>query len=98
MSQSPPVAILGAGIAGLVAARQLARHGVPVIVYEGGPVIAGMARTVTDADGFSYDVGAHFITNRLAAALGIAGRCRTVRHYGEVVRVDGRDRAYPMGC
>ena len=66
-------------------------------MYEGGPVIAGMARTVTDADGFSYDVGAHFITNRLAAALGIAGRCRTVRHYGEVVRVDGRDRAYPMG-
>jgi oxygen-dependent protoporphyrinogen oxidase len=97
VSPSPPVAILGAGIAGLVAARQLARHGVPVIVYEGGPVIAGMARTVTDADGFSYDVGAHFITNRLAAALGIAGRCRTVRHYGEVVRVDGRDRAYPMG-
>jgi protoporphyrinogen/coproporphyrinogen III oxidase len=97
VSQSPPVAVLGAGIAGLVAARQLARHGVPVIVYEGGPVIAGMARTVTDADGFSYDVGAHFITNRLAAALGIAGRCRTVHHYGEVVRVDGRDRAYPMG-
>jgi protoporphyrinogen/coproporphyrinogen III oxidase len=92
-----PVAVLGAGIAGLVAARQLARHGVPVTVYEGGPVIAGMARTVTDPDGFSYDVGAHFITNRLAAALGISGSCRTVRHYGEVVRVDGKDRAYPIG-
>ena len=56
-----------------------------------------MARTVTDPDGFSYDVGAHFITNRLAAALGIAGQCRTVRHYGEVVRVDGKDKAYPTG-
>jgi protoporphyrinogen oxidase len=97
VTSSAPVAVLGAGIAGLVAARQLARHGVPVTVYEGGPVIAGMARTVTDADGFSYDVGAHFITNRLAAALGVSGHCRTVRHYGEVVRVDGKDRAYPIG-
>lgn len=97
MSRTAPVAVLGAGIAGLVAARQLNRNGVPVVVFEGGPAIAGMARTVTDADGFSYDVGAHFITNRLAAALGIAGQCRTVRHYGEVVRVDGKDRAYPTG-
>ncbi len=97
MSATAPVAVLGAGIAGLVAARQLARNGVPVTVYEGGPAIAGMARTVTDPDGFSYDVGAHFITNRLAAALGIAGQCRTVRHYGEVVRVDGKDKAYPTG-
>ena len=97
MNSAAPVAVLGAGIAGLVAARQLQRNGVPVRVFEGGPVIAGMARTVTDADGFSYDVGAHFITNRLAAALGVSGRCRTVAHYGEVVRVDGKDRAYPMG-
>jgi protoporphyrinogen/coproporphyrinogen III oxidase len=97
VSVTPPIAVLGAGIAGLVAARQLARNGVAVNVYEGGPVIAGMARTVTDADGFSYDVGAHFITNRLAAALGVSGQCRTVHHYGEVVRVDGKDRAYPTG-
>jgi protoporphyrinogen oxidase len=92
-----PVVVLGAGIAGLVAARRLVHHGIPVQVYEGGPRIAGMAATVTDPDGFSYDVGAHFITNRLAGALGVADDCRTVRHYGEVVKIGGRFHNYPFG-
>ena len=62
-SSAAPVAVLGAGIAGLVAARRLQSQGIPVQVYEGGPRIAGMAATHVDPDGFSYDVGAHFITN-----------------------------------
>ncbi len=32
----PPVAVLGAGIAGLVAARDLKRAGIPVVVFEAG--------------------------------------------------------------
>jgi oxygen-dependent protoporphyrinogen oxidase len=92
-----PVAVLGAGIAGLVAARRLHAQGIPVQVYEGGPRIAGMAATQVDPDGFSYDVGAHFITNRLAGALGVGHDCRTVRHYGEVVLLDGTYRNYPFG-
>jgi protoporphyrinogen oxidase len=92
-----PVAVLGAGIAGLVAARRLQAQGIPVQVFEGGPRIAGMAATQVDPDGFSYDVGAHFITNRLAGALGVGHDCRTVRHYGEVVWLDGRYRNYPFG-
>lgn len=91
------VAVLGAGIAGLVAATELRRRGVEVVVYEAGPRVAGMADSHHDADGFSYDTGAHFITNRLATALGVNGRCRVVRRYGESVYLGDRVVGYPMG-
>lgn len=97
MSARPPAVVLGAGVAGLVAARQLRRHGRDVVVFEGAPRVAGLAVSHHDEDGFSYDLGAHFITNRLAAALGTGTPVRTVKHYGEVALVDGRYRSYPTG-
>jgi protoporphyrinogen/coproporphyrinogen III oxidase len=92
-----PVAIIGAGIAGLTAAAALRRHNVPVVLYEAGQKIAGLAQSFHDEDGFSYDFGPHFITNRLAAALGVGAQCRTVRHYGEAVWLQGRTYGYPFG-
>ena len=92
-----PVAVVGAGLAGLVAARELRRHNVPVTVFEAGKQIAGLARSFRDGDGFTYDFGAHFITNRLAAALGVGAHCHDVRRYGETVQLDGRTYAYPFG-
>lgn len=92
-----PVAVLGAGIAGLTAAVELKRRGVPVVVFEAGKTIAGFASSWKDADGFSYDFGAHFVTNRLAAALGAGAYCRTVRYYGETVFSRGRMYQYPFG-
>ena len=95
---TPPVVVIGGGIAGLVAARELARHGVAADVYEGGPRLAGMAASHTDPDGFSYDVGAHFVTNRFVAALGMPGPFRTLPRYGEVVHLSpDRHPHYPMG-
>jgi protoporphyrinogen/coproporphyrinogen III oxidase len=91
------VAVVGAGLAGLLAARELRRRGVSVTVYEAGRQIAGLARSFTDQEGFTYDFGAHFITNRLAAALGISGQCRDVHHYGESVILGGRVYSYPFG-
>ncbi|WP_017296506.1 protoporphyrinogen/coproporphyrinogen oxidase [Nodosilinea nodulosa] len=92
-----PVAVLGAGLAGLAAAASLRRRGQSVIVYEAGKAIAGLAQSFHDDDGFTYDFGAHFITNRLAAAVGIGDRCRTVRYYGESVHIHGRTYGYPFG-
>lgn len=90
-------AIVGAGLAGLVAARELSRLGVECEVFEAGPRIAGLAASERDDDGFAYDVGVHFITNRLAAAVGVGAHCRTVSHYGESVWLRGRSYPYPLG-
>ncbi|KTR06954.1 hypothetical protein NS365_05890 [Aureimonas ureilytica] len=92
-----PIAVIGAGLAGLTAAAELKRQGLPVIVFEAGKAIGGLAASFKDKDGFSYDFGAHFISNRLAGALGAAETCRTVKHYGEAVLLDGRYRNYPLG-
>ena len=97
LAAKPPVAIVGGGLAGLVAARELRRRGIPVTVYEAGKQVAGLATSFRDADGFVCDFGAHFITNRLAAALGIGAYCRDVRHYGETVFLRGRSYSYPFG-
>lgn len=89
--------VVGAGLAGLVAARELTRRGVECEIFEASPNIGGLAASHRDADGFAYDVGAHFVTNRLAAAIGVGGRCRTVAHYGEAVWLDDRTYSYPLG-
>lgn len=92
-----PVAILGAGLAGLAAARTLERAGVPVVVFEASPRIAGLAESFTDAEGFSHDFGAHFATNRLIATIGAGAGSRAVRRYGETVWIGSRTYGYPFG-
>jgi oxygen-dependent protoporphyrinogen oxidase len=95
--ESLPVAVLGAGIAGLTAAVALKRAGVPVVCFEAGRQIAGMASSFRDEEGFNYDFGAHFITNRLAAAVGVGAACRLVKRYGETVRLGAHSYSYPIG-
>ena len=92
-----PVVILGAGLAGLTAANFLHQKGVPVILFEAGNKIAGLAQSFHDEDGFTYDFGAHFITNRLAKAVGIEDQCRTVKHYAETVWLGGKSYSHPFG-
>lgn len=56
--------VLGAGPAGLVTARELSRHGVPVVVLEKSQVVGGLARTEV-RDGFRFDLGGHrFFTKK----------------------------------
>lgn len=97
LQQRKPVAILGAGLAGVTAAHALHHQGIPVRLYEASERIAGLAASFKDRDGFSSDFGAHFVTNRLAAAVGVADRCRDVRHYGEAVLLHGKVYGYPFG-
>jgi oxygen-dependent protoporphyrinogen oxidase len=92
-----PIAILGGGLAGLTAAAHLANHRVPFVLFEGGKALAGLCKSDRDEEGFTYDCGVHFITNRLAAAVGIATQCRPMAKYGETVYVRGRHYAYPIG-
>ena len=92
-----PVAIIGAGLAGLTAAVYLERQKIPFILFESGPKLAGLAMSTKDDEGFCYDFGAHFITNRLAATIGIEDECENVARYGEGVFLRGRFHSYPVG-
>ena len=56
--ESAPVAVLGAGPAGLTAAYRLVQRNVPVIVFEAGEEVGGLARTVV-RDGYRFDLGGH---------------------------------------
>ncbi|MEO6655646.1 MAG: FAD-dependent oxidoreductase, partial [Pyrinomonadaceae bacterium] len=97
MRSEKPIAIIGAGIAGLTAANLLHQKNEPFVLYEAGKKIAGLATSFKDDEGFSYDFGAHFITNRLADAIGVGADCLTVKHYGERVWLDGKSYSYPFG-
>lgn len=97
METKKPIAILGAGLAGLTAANYLRQKNIPFILFEASNRIAGLAASFIDADGFSNDFGAHFATNRLADAIGIGKECRVVKHYGEVVWLNGKSHSYPFG-
>ena len=55
---SAPVAVLGAGPAGLTAAYRLAQRHVPVVVFEAEGEVGGLARTVL-RDGYRFDLGGH---------------------------------------
>jgi predicted NAD/FAD-dependent oxidoreductase len=75
-NRSEPVVVVGAGLAGLVAAGQVAAAGLPVIVVEGAPVVGGRLATRSlpqadragaDDDGgpsARADLGAQFFTVR----------------------------------
>ncbi len=97
MNSKKTIAIIGGGIAGLTAANYLKEKDIPFVLYEAGSKIAGLAASFKDADGFSHDFGAHFVTNRLANAIGVAAECRLVKHYGEAVWLQGKSYNYPFG-
>ena len=57
MSQPRPL-IIGAGPAGLTAAYELARHGLPSVILEGADQVGGISRTVTYRN-YRFDIGGH---------------------------------------
>lgn len=93
---SPPVIVLGAGFGGLVAAAELRRLGIDVQVFEASDAVGGLARSHV-VDGVRFDTGAHFVTNRLATAIGVMDQCADAVDYRESVWRAGRAASYPLG-
>ena len=60
---SRTVCVLGAGAAGLSAARELERLGHQVVVVESAPDVAGKCESIK-IDGRAYDLGGHICTSR----------------------------------
>ncbi|EFK95457.1 amine oxidase, partial [sediment metagenome] len=77
--QSPKVAIVGGGWAGIACAVELADQGVPVTLFEAARQLGGRARRV-DWEGLAIDNGQHLMigayreTQRLLARLGTSGK------------------------
>ncbi len=74
----PDVLVIGAGCAGIAAARELAKRGRSCIVLEGGPRVGGRAYTESTSLGVPFDHGASWLHQAndnpltpLARALGL---------------------------
>src|SRR6266850_245870 len=57
-ASSQPVVVIGAGPAGLTAAFDLTRRGVPTVVFDQDDQVGGLAKTVV-YKGFRFDIGGH---------------------------------------
>jgi phytoene dehydrogenase-like protein len=60
--EHPPVVVVGAGLAGLTAALELARARVPVVLLEAGGSVGGRARS-SGPDGYALNLGPHAIAS-----------------------------------
>jgi len=63
-ARAPRVAVIGAGISGLIAARTLLEHGWEVVVFEKSRGVGGRAATRRADPGLSFDHGAQYFTAR----------------------------------
>lgn len=80
-----PVAVIGAGWAGLAAALQLVRDGLPVALVEAAAVPGGRGRSL-DLDGAHLDNGQHILV----------GACRQVLAQMRAVGVDPQDALHAL--
>jgi len=58
--------VIGAGPAGLTAAYDLTRRGVPTVVFDGDTQVGGLAKTVVYKD-YRFDIGGHRFFTKVAA-------------------------------
>ncbi len=95
---SSDVIVVGAGIAGCVAARELAKAGVSVRLLEARPRVGGRTYTVPFGDG-EVDLGAHWVGPDQARLLRLTGELglETARQYNtgtKILALDGRRSTY----
>lgn len=75
-----PVAIIGAGMAGLACARRLRESGVELVLFDKGRAVGGRIAT-RRVEGLQFDHGAQYVTARTES---FAGVLRTLRASGTV--------------
>jgi predicted NAD/FAD-dependent oxidoreductase len=63
-SPAPRIAVVGAGVSGLICARTLSDHGLRVTVFEKSRGVGGRMATRRTAEGPSFDHGAQYFTVR----------------------------------
>lgn len=95
MSESTSVVVVGAGLSGLIAARELRRRGIDVVVLEAAGRPGGRSLAETSVLGSRLDLGGQWIGHdhhRLAALADELGTTRYVMHTGAMPEIiaDGR--------
>ena len=94
-----PIAVLGAGPAGLTAGLALARAGRAVTVLERDSQVGGLAKTV-ERDGFRFDLGGHRFYTRSPEVEAlwheVLGEKMLVRPRTSRIRWNGRFLDYPL--
>src|SRR5437868_1826385 len=95
VTPAPVVAVVGAGLAGLVAGVELQRRGARVTLIERSRLLGGRATSFV-VDGVEVDNGQHVFLGccteflDLAARLGLAGRVRLQERFDARVYAPGR--------
>ena len=94
--RSIDVAVIGAGFAGLTAARALRDGGADVLVLEAQDEPGGRVRTILHADGFSYEEGGQFFCRDMTHVCALVERFgltrRDVRKDAGIVAMLGGQR------
>ncbi len=77
---SKKVVVLGAGIAGLVSAYELAERGLDVTVVEAAPMPGGRTSTWVDERGRTVDTGLHVVADHYVNLTDVLARIGASRH------------------
>ncbi len=95
LNESADVIIIGAGVAGLTAARLLGEAGLRVLILEARERVGGRVWTIQDRNGGSVEMGAEFIHGRPGTTFDLVRKFNLeVRAVGgqSWIQVDGRLR------
>ena len=92
--QKTDVLIIGAGAAGLMAARTLARAGKKVAVLEARDRIGGRIHTITDTQGKPMELGAEFIHGYLPTTLVLINKANIPYYNGSGEMWNYRDGSF----
>lgn len=76
----PRVIVLGAGLAGLSAAHELAKRGLAVRVFEAAPYVGGRTSSFRDARGRQVDTGLHVVADHYANLIEVLSELGVSKH------------------